>query len=87
ELEMSARPTRRLTANIGVGFTDSVVKKVAPDPIISTAGAVGKKSPLVAPFTLSASATHRAPISDALDFVTYVAVQHRGGYFFDLTNT
>jgi iron complex outermembrane receptor protein len=87
ELELSARPTNRLTTSVNVGFTDSVVKKVAPDPVIATAGAVGKKSPLVAPFTMSASATYRAPVSEGLDLVAYGVVQHRGGFFFDLTNT
>ncbi len=87
ELEVNARPSQSLTASFSVGFTDSVVKKVAPDPVIPTAGAVGKKSPLVAPFTIGASATHRTPLTDTLDFVAYGAVQHRGGYYFDLTNT
>jgi len=87
ELEVSARPNSRLSLNLGVGFTDSVVKQVAPDPVISTAGAVGKKSPLVAPFTVSASATHRTPLSSSIDLVAYGAVQHRGGFYFDLTNT
>jgi iron complex outermembrane recepter protein len=87
ELELSARPTSRLTTNFNVGFTDSVVKAVAPDPVIATAGAVGKKSPLVPPFTMSASATYRAPLGGGLDLVTSGTVQRRGGYFFDLTNT
>jgi len=87
ELELNARPTDRLTASFNVGVTDSVVKEVAPDPNISTAGAVGKKSPLVSPLTMSGSLTYRAPVSDDLDLIASGTVQRRGGFFFDLSNT
>lgn len=87
ELEMQLRPTDRLTANISVGAVDSVISKVAPDPFIPTSGAVGKKSPLVPPLTMSAVVTHRTPVAQGLELVAVGTAQHRGGFYFDVANS
>lgn len=87
ELEMQLRPTQRLTANLSIGAVDSVIAEVAPDPFIPTAGALGKKSPLVPPLTMGATLTHRTPVGDGMELVAVGTVQHRGGFYFDVANT
>lgn len=86
ELEIQARPSQRLTAGFTVGYTDSVIVEVSPDPYIPTAGAIGKNSPLVPPFTMSGNVTYRAPLGNDMELIAYGAVQHRGGFYFDVAN-
>lgn len=87
ELEMSARLSDRLTVNMGAGLIDSVIKKIADDPILTGESlAVGNKSPLVSPFTFNGSLTYKQPLDAVTDLVLYGSYQRVGGYYFDLNN-
>lgn len=64
DLDMNARITEALSANFGVGFTDSKIKKFAGP---SSALVVGAKAPLVSDYTLSAGLQYQPHLFGHVD--------------------
>lgn len=89
ELELTARPTQRLTLSAGLGVTDSVIRRVAPNALFgdNIVQLVGNKSPLVSPLTFNAAATYRQPVGSDMDLVFHGDFRRLGGYDFDAQNT
>lgn len=90
EVELNARPTDRLTVSVGVGVTDSTIRKISANTL--TAGLdlntlVGNKSPLVAPITLNASIDYVQPLPDDFSILYHADYRREGGFAFDLANT
>ena len=89
ELELTARPHERLTVSAGLGVTDSVIRRVAPNALFGDdiVQLVGNKSPLVSPLTFNLAATYKQPVGNALDLVVHGDFRRLGGYDFDAKNT
>ncbi|HEY8352239.1 MAG TPA: TonB-dependent receptor [Sphingomonadales bacterium] len=89
ELEIAARPIDNLTITAGLGVTDTVISTVAPSEFFGPdiVQLIGKKSPLVPPFTFNASVTYAHPVADGLDLVFHSDFRRLGGYYFDAANT
>lgn len=90
EVELNARPTDRLSVSVGIGVTDSTIRKISANTL--TAGLdlntlVGNKSPLVAPITLNASADYVQPLPGDLSLLFHGDFRREGGFAFDLANT
>lgn len=89
ELEATLRPMQQLTLSAGLGITDSVIRKVAPNVLFGDdiVQLEGNKSPLVSPFTFNAAATWRQPVGADLDIVIHGDFRRLGGYDFNAQNT
>ena len=87
ELEMAAQVTDNFSLNVGLGYIDAEITRLAADPI-----SVGNRAPYVPEFTASVSATHVADMdgllnTNGLSLVTNVSYEHRGSMEFNSRNS
>lgn len=89
EMELTARPTDKLTVSAGVGLTDSTIRKVSVNALtngLDLNTLLGNKSPLVSPFTFNASANYVQPVGGDFDILFHADFRREGGYYFDVAN-
>ena len=82
EFELNASLAEGLDAYIGVGVSDSEVKKYTLNP-----AAVGNKAPYVPSMTFNAGMQYRTPVTSSLGVVGRVDYERRGEQFWDPENT
>ena len=81
DLDVTARPTDRLTLTAGFGYTDSNIRKF-PDPTV-----IGNEAPLVSRYTFNAGLQYRAPLAAGLDSLIRVDYTRTGKTWWEPYNT
>jgi iron complex outermembrane receptor protein len=88
ELELTAQPTESLLLNLGIGFTDSEIVEYEdiPGVLVPASAIVGREVPGAPILSVTLAGQHTARLSDSLDLVTRLDVEHRGKTYWTLDN-
>jgi iron complex outermembrane receptor protein len=81
EADLTLRPTKGLDINVGLGYTDSEIKRFAD------ARRIGNELPLISRYTLNAGINYVTPISDDLDLNARVDYRRIGRTWWDVENS
>lgn len=81
ELEVQAAPLEGLTVNIGVGYTDTNIRKFAAAPQF-----VGNKSPRNIPFSTTGSVQYKREVRDGTDMVLHADYQYNNKKYWMVDN-
>jgi iron complex outermembrane receptor protein len=88
ELELTAQPTESLLLNLGIAFTDSEIIEYEdiPGVLVPASAIVGREVPGAPILSVTLAGQHTAPLSNSLDLVTRLDVEHRGKTYWTLDN-
>lgn len=89
EFGLSSTPADNLRVDIGVGYTDAVVKSAdtsALEVLGITATVDGNRSPLVPELTANLALSWSQPLANGLELLWHADFRRRGDYFFDPFN-
>ena len=88
EFNVNARPVRGLDLDAGFAYTDGKIKKFGNSlsGTFNPAAYVGNTVPLTSKYTLNGSAQYVAPVTDTLDAVARVDVEHKGKLYWEPDN-
>lgn len=80
ELEAQVRPLEGLEASVGIGVTDTEIRRSA------VASEVGNHTPRTSPFSATSALQYRRPMRDGLDGFARVEWQHHGRKYWHADN-